>query len=306
MSWGSGAPANRCRSAVRARRVQSMRRSGATSPATSVPATRVKDAKKGVGLFMTFSKLRTVFVAAIALVVCALGTASATAAFPNFSDCPRSTAGVIACIDIQNTSGNLNIKGFNVPLGAASLEIRGGLTTGETGNVFIPPTGTTGLFSRPFEVPGGLLGIDFPIPGNAVQATTQLAGSPSAIRLNLVTQSITLPVKVKLSNFLLGMACYIGTDRNPVTMNLITGTTNPPPPNAPISGHRGTIAQTEEGAVTFTGNLNVDNSFAVPASSSCGFGLGLINALVDAKLKLPSAAGNNATEVVNNVGLKVL
>lgn len=86
--------------------------------------------------------------------LCLAGTAAA--AFPNFSDCPRTTTNVAACIDIQNTSGNLNIKGFNVPLGA-SLEIRGGLTTPENGLVFIPPRGTNGFFSRPVAVPGGLL-----------------------------------------------------------------------------------------------------------------------------------------------------
>jgi hypothetical protein len=233
----------------------------------------------------------------------ALAAATASAAFPNFSDCPRTAPGVAACIDIQNVSGNLNIKGFNVPLGE-SLEIRGGLSTPENGLVFTPPRGTTGFFARPVPVPGGLLGINFPIPGNTVLATTELAGSPTDIHINTINQSIRIPIRVHLSNLLLGMDCRIGTNSNPVVLTLITETTNPPPPNRPISGHVGEFEFNEEtGALVIRGNLNVENSFAIPGATSCGLGLGLINALVNAKLRLPSAAGNNSIEVVNNVGL---
>jgi len=249
---------------------------------------------------MTWFK-RVVAMIAATVWLCLAGTASA--AFPNFSDCPRGSPGVAACIDIQNVSGNLNIKGFNVPLGE-SLEIRGGLSTPANGLVFTPPAGTTGFFARPVQIPGGLLGIEFPIPGNSVTATTELAGSPSEIHINTINQSIRIPIRVQLTNFLLGMDCHIGTNRNPVVLTLVTETTSPPPPNTPISGHVGTPSFNEStGVLTFTGNLNVENSFAVPAATECGFGLGLINLLVDTKLRLPSAAGNNSIEVVNNVAL---
>lgn len=228
---------------------------------------------------------------------------SAMAAFPNYEGCPRTNPAAIACIDVQNTSGNLNIKGFNVPLGE-SLEIRGAVSAlAVEGNTFIPATGTNGFFTRPVQVPGGLLGIDFPIPGNSVTATTELAGTSSDIRINTASLSISVPVKVRLSNILLGMNCHIGSNSNPVVLNLIVGTTNPPPPNRPITGRRGTpsFVGTE---IRLTDNVNVANEFAIPASSSCGLGLGLINLLVDAKLQLPSAAGNNSIEVHNNVGLR--
>lgn len=257
---------------------------------------------------MTFRKSVVSLGASLAVSAWLVLAGSAAAAFPNYSGCPNRATNVFSCIDIQNTSGNLNIKGFNVPLGA-SLEIRGGISLpDETGtSSFTPAVGTSGFFAQPVEVPGGLLGIDFPIPGNTVLATTELAGSPSAIRINAGAGNITIPVKVRLSNFLLGMSCYIGTNSNPVVLHLTTGTTSPPPPNGPISGHLGTFFVNEtETEIRLTDNLNVDNAFAVPASSSCGFGLGLINALVDAKLKLPSAAGNNSIEVHNNVGLLLI
>lgn len=224
-------------------------------------------------------------------------SSTASAAFPNFTGCPREVPNFVFCIDVQNTSGNLNIKGFNVPLGP-SLEIRGGIYFGETGLQFAPARGTNGFIGQPVPVPGGLLGIEW-IPGTSVLAITELAGPPSGIHLRLEELGLAVPVKVRLVNLLIGMNCHIGTDRNPVMLNLITGTTSPPPPNRPISGHPGTSE-----AEAITDNLNVENSFAVPGASECGLGLGLINSLVNAKLRLPSAAGNNSIEVHNNIALR--
>lgn len=227
----------------------------------------------------------------------------AQAAFPNFAGCtPVRTEPVSElCLDIQNRSGNLNIKGFNVPLGE-SLEIRGKLRANATGGfTFIPPSGTNGFFSRAVPVPGGLLGIEW-IPGTSVLAITELAGPASSIIVDINTLAIRIPIKVRLENLLIGMNCHIGTDSSPVVLNLITGTTSPPPPNRPITGRVGT-PNFGTRAITFTGNLNVDNTFAIPGASSCGLGLGLINALVNAKLRLPSAAGNNSADIINDVAL---
>jgi hypothetical protein len=248
---------------------------------------------------------------ALALVVAVVAVAwvaaggIAQAAFPDFSRCPTTAPDIAGCIHVKNTSGDLNIKGFNVPLGG-SLEIRGGLTTSETGNRFVPATGTNGFFSTPVPVPGGLLGIDFWIPGNSVLAITELAGPSSGIQFDFETFSIRIPVKVRLVNLLLGMDCHIGSDSSPVVLNLITGTTNPPPPNTPISGRTGRFTVVSPTLLTVTGNVNVDNAFAVPGASRCGLGLGLINSLVNTKLRLPSAAGNNSIVVGNDVAIQVL
>jgi hypothetical protein len=229
----------------------------------------------------------------------------AAAAFPNFSDCPRSTTGVTGCVDIQSLRGSLEIKGFTVPLGN-SLEIRGGLVSSSEVPTFVPPAGTNGFFSRPVNIPGGLLGIDFPIPGNAVTGTAQLAGPASAIRLSIGFEesTVSVPVKLKLDNPILGSHCFIGTNSNPVHINLTTGTTSPPPPNRPISGDLGTVSF-EGNVVKTSGSVSVDNSFSIPGASGCGIGLGLVNALVNAKLKLPSAGGNNAMIVENDVAIEL-
>lgn len=228
------------------------------------------------------------------------GTASA--AFPNFAGCPTDVAGVTTCINIQSPSGSMNIKGFNVPL-PNSLEIRGGIDVSSGEARFVAPRGTTGFFARPVPVPGGLLGINFPLPGNAVQATAELAGPPSSIRIDLSNLGVALPMKLRLSNPLIGPNCHIGTNAKPAYVNLITGTTNPPAPNRPITGRVGELT-IQDGTLIFANNTNVDNSFAIPSASQCGLGIGLIDALVDAKLRLPSASGNNTLIVNNNVAVR--
>jgi hypothetical protein len=228
---------------------------------------------------------------------------TAGAAFPDFTGCPQGTNPVVrSCLSIQSRDGFLDIKGFAVPIGE-SFNIRGGLEPTTLGNAnFHAPSDGNGIFSKPIQIPGGILGIDFPLPGNAVTARAVLAGPSSGIKVNTLRLSVTTPVKLILSNPLIGPNCRIGTDSNPVVLNLIVGTTSPPAPNLPITGARG--RQTfENGDLIVRGSTNVDNAFAVPGASYCGLGVGLINALINAKLRLPSNAGNNTISVVNDVAI---
>lgn len=228
-------------------------------------------------------------VAAVLATTALLGAAgSAQAAFPNLSGCRADPANPQSgCIDIQSRSGNLNINGFNVPL-HDSLEIRGTIETRTSPLTFIPPTGTNGFFGTPVEVPGGLLGIEW-IPGTTVLAIAELAGPSSAIRIGVIPPTVTVPMKVRLENLLLGMNCHIGTNSRPVLLTLPT--TRP-----------GTVSQNERG-ITIFGNTNSESSFAVPAATECGLGLGLINSLVNLRLGLPSGAGRNSITVVNDIAL---
>jgi hypothetical protein len=241
-------------------------------------------------------------VAAVATMAWLVAGGVAQAAFPNFSDCPATHPESQACIDIQSVSGSLEIKGFTVPLGE-SLEIRGGIEDTRP-TTLIPPRGTNGFFAKPVRIPGGILGIEFPIPGNAVNGIAELAGSASEIRLEIEfgTTTVSLPVKIHLENPILGSGCYIGTNSNPAHINLTTGTTRPPPPNTPITGSIGTPS-INEGVVTLTNSVSVDNAFAIPGASGCGL-LGIFNPIVDLKLGLPSSGGHNTMIVHNNVALK--
>jgi hypothetical protein len=252
--------------------------------------------------------LRTYLVALLAAVAVLAFAGTASAAFPNYSDCPRTTSGVVACLDIQSITGSLEIKGFTVPLGN-SLEIRGGLkSSGLEGGPapFVPPAGTNGFFSKPIRIPGGLLGLELPIPGNTVLGTAQLAGPASSILITfgIPVAIVSIPVKVRLDNPLLGSDCFIGTNGTPVRVNLTTGTTSPPPPNRPISGSIGTPVGLEDG-LQLLGAVSVDNAFSIPGASGCGL-FGILDGAVNLKLKLPSAAGNNTMIVENNIGLRSL
>jgi hypothetical protein len=244
---------------------------------------------------------RVVVAAMVAAMALMLGAGAAQAVFPNFSGCTSRTPETGVCVDIQNRSGLFEIKGFRVPL-HESLEIRGTLVGNETEiPTFVPPAGTNGFFARPEPVPGGLLGIEW-IPGNSVLAITELAGPASAIKIT--PQRVSLPIKVRLVNLLLGMDCHIGNNSRPVMLDLTTGTTSPPPPNRPITGSFGTLVPIP-GGLERIGQVNVDNSFAVPGATECGLGLGLINSLVNLRLRLPSAAGNNSIQMVSDVALAV-
>lgn len=253
---------------------------------------------------MRSRKYRAVVAAMVAAMALTLGAGAAQAAFPDFSGCTSRRPEEGICIHIQNRSGNFNIKGFNVPL-HESLAIRGKLVPNGTEIPdFVPPAGTNGFFARPEPVPGGLLGIEW-IPGNTVLAITELAGPSSAIKVEPNTARLRVPIKVRLVNILLGMNCHIGTNSRPVWLDLITGTTSPPPPNRPITGSRA-LASLIPGGFQLIGNRNVENSFAVPSATECGLGLGLINSLVNLKLSLPSAAGNNSIVLNNDVALAVM
>ncbi|NED02643.1 hypothetical protein G3I55_13385, partial [Streptomyces sp. SID6648] len=50
----------------------------------------------------------------------------------------------------------------------------------------------------------------------------------------------------------------------------------------------------EMSRINLTGATQNDGTFAVPAATGCGLNVGLINAAVNAKTGLPSAAGNNS------------
>ena len=121
---------------------------------------------------------------------------------------------------------------------------------------------------------------------------------------NLLTQDgpgFTLPIDVLVSNSsgLLGSDCTIGDAASPITVNLTTGTTNPPAPNTPISGSVGTVTSNNKGIVSIKGISLVDNAFAVPGAENCGSG-GILDEILDLDKSLPSAAGNNSAVLSGN------
>jgi hypothetical protein len=279
-----------------------------------------------------------IVVAALIAPLAALGIVSPTVAmaakeptglFAVFKDCPRFTAGVELCQYSQITGGVVTLNRLSVPI-TNTITWQGGIHEEEgTGKetFFEAINGET--FSRePQSVPGGLSSlIDCnEITGRGFQdrtrrglcegllqhswwqgvsETTELAEPTSDVGINRTAAysggiALSLPVRFHLESPLLGRDCYIGSSTEPVVLNLTWGTTSPPPPNTPISGHFPTAEILEGGQLVYLpGVSSVDNTFAVPAATGCGGPFAfLIDPLINSKVGLPSPAGNNT--VIHN------
>jgi hypothetical protein len=250
-----------------------------------------------------------------------------------FYDCPLSNAAVHGCIVGKTESGEFVIgtKKTRVPI-EKTITLQGGFeeeVAAEFRMPFLEAEDGNTLSKTPQRVPGGLLGIKceeiknealrkicsgiFENKLTGVTATTELAlpappASLSSIFLSEASleepvlyeaygiPALGLPVKVKLENPLLGKECYIGSSTEPILLKLTTGTTKPPPPNTPIKGNIGEFSSRAEGGIlVIKNNSLVDNVFAVPAAKGCGGKAfeAILDPIINAKLGLPSPAGNN-------------
>ncbi len=248
--------------------------------------------------------------------------------FAQFADCPLSNPSTNFCIFAQTESGKFVVGKKTVPI-EKTITLQGGFHKNEDTTLeFIGAEDGNTLSKTPQNVPGGLLGLInckeikgegffeklerktcegiFENKLTGVTATTELAAPASAIGIsvqNLINQkgtALSLPVKVKLNNPLLGENCYVGSNAHPIVINLTTGITSPPKPNEPISGKVGTVEFNEEFTLTtIKENSLVNNSFAAPRSEGCGgFFSFLIGPIIDGQLGLPAAAGTN-TAILN-------
>lgn len=253
----------------------------------------------------------TTALAALALLAPAAQAEVPPPPFERFAGCPspaeEGTLELEFCLRSVVTGGHLQSGKKDVPI-KNPITLTGAVTAPFEHFSF---NSEGGLSKTKQEVPGGVIGItglDWLVnflnaEGLKLYAVTELAGAPS----NLGFNSITLPIKVHLVNPVLGNNCYIGSSSNPITLNLTTGTTEPPPPNEPITGKEATFK--EEGEVAYLENgVYVDNSFAVPAASGCkltllGFLPISLDSLVNFQAGLPAAAGTN--EAVQDINLEI-
>jgi hypothetical protein len=263
--------------------------------------------------------------AAIALAVCLWSASSAWAGAPTgdyavFAQCPTSTAGVKLCIEARVESGRASFDGLNVPITRAIM-LQGGIIRNEEteAEAFAGAVNGQTFSKSPQAIPGGLQGLVAPaalpralrepygetagIGFGAVAGTIELAGAADTIGIdknNIVNETgigLSLPLKIRLENPLLGGACYIGSSANPIVWNLTTGETEPPPPNTPLKGNVGDLEFKDEGRLLeMIGGTLVDNAYAAPVANGCaGPFSSLVDPLLDAKTGLPAAAGRNST-----------
>lgn len=270
--------------------------------------------------------MRRLFLAGALLLAMLIPASSASAAlegeYARFKTCPYANLAVDACVYAESTNGTFTMGAKTVPLKNPVI-LKGGteFLSEEAGILgpmnFVAPTDGQVLSKTAQPVPGGLTGIVAPSwwPSilrdlfnetinngfTGVTATVELAGSASAVKLNVantVTGSgtaLSMPVKVKLSNPFLGNSCYIGSNSNPIQLNLITGTTSPPLPNKPITGSPGELSAIESAILVDKNNRLVDNSFAAPGANGCGGFLfsWAVDPFVNSIVGVPSPAGTN-------------
>jgi hypothetical protein len=239
---------------------------------------------------------------ALVAVLAAAGPASAIKEpvnkedFAPFADCPTESSAV--CIVSNTTGGEFKLGSKTVPIPEGTvIKLQGGLALESyVGQTLIAPLDGKTLSENPLTVPGGLTGIAG--LGGEVTATAELAGPIEVNRGDLaipVGPAVTLPLKVKLDNPVLGESCYIGSDAEPVVLHLTVGKTAPPAPAEPLEGHRNPIEYKDKKRLVYIpNNTLVDNNFAVPGVSGCGGALSaIIDPIVDLDTGLPAKAGES-------------
>lgn len=228
--------------------------------------------------------------------------------YEQFAGCPSpftENAKIVTCLRSEITGGNFKMGNKNVPI-EKTMVLTGGVENEFKGFAF---NSEGGLSKVKQKVPGGIIGLTgltwlaefLGIEALTLYATTELAGQVQI--LNNGAQ-VTLPIKVHLENStgVLGSSCYVGSNSNPITLHLTTGTTSPPGPNTPISGHEPTFSfEPVREIFKGTGGLYVDNAFSAPGASGCvltlfGFIPISLNGLVNLQSGLPAAAGTNETK----------
>lgn len=275
-------------------------------------------------------------VALLALAATSLSSAapalakSLKAEFKPFSECPiKGEPATEACVYAKSGEGSsFTVGRTTVPLNKP-IVLQGGLVEQESEESpfrFVGAENGETLISKGQAVPGGISTIvdASDLSGKAAKsyakaieaghttatATIELAGLASTIVLNEGNllggegTALGLPVRVHLKGALLGKTCYVGSEGDPVVIDLTTGTTAPPPPNEPISGRVGKPEFNTAGTIlTITEDRLVNNSYAAPGAEGCGSATDSaeVDAAVDAGVGLPSAAGNNSAIITGTL-----
>lgn len=259
------------------------------------------------------------------LVVVGVPSAMATpkGGYAVFAQCPLGTPHMNGCIYSPTTSGYITIGKQEVPIVNKQV-LQGGLLREEepfVKHLVAAKNGET-LTKTAQKVPGGLAGLVecnkisnfivrilcesiFENGLTGVNAVTELAAPANSVVLNTafeqlgVGTALTLPIKVKLENPLFGSECYIGSNKEPITLNLTTGATTGGP-----TGKPGTQSTKEEGGILVISGVSlVSNTFTAPKATGCGL-LGVLDGLINEKIGLPSSKNtavlNGSVEIANS------
>jgi hypothetical protein len=279
-------------------------------------------AKRGTRVSGTGAAVAAAAFAVLAVMAPAAFAGKPTGKFAPFSDCPVTAANVVTCLYSETTKGEVKLGKTAVPIEAPKkIILQGGVAENpETGaSSFVGAVDGNTLVKTSLPVPGGLLDfvnckeisniieriaceLVFENGVTGVNATTELAAPASSIGIHegkLISgngAALILPIKVKLENPFLGSECYIGSNAEPIVLNLTTGKTKPPAGFTPITGSPGTFTYEDESQYAIDHGVSlVENDFAVPGASGCGGILfsWLLDPIINAKVGIPATAGNS-------------
>ncbi len=128
--------------------------------------------------------------------------------------------------------------------------------------------------------------------------TAELASPAGAIGINEENgveehgTALSLSLKFRLENPLLGRECYIGSDASPIVLELTDGTAGP------LKGKLGSVTIEDQGKLLIvSGTTFVNDTFVAPEATGCGYG-GSLDSLINTQLGLPAAAGTNTATMV--------
>jgi hypothetical protein len=245
-----------------------------------------------------------------------------TGIYTQFAECPLNRATITDCIYSSTYGGSVKLGNKTVPI-ENPVTLQGGFEGAGTHIEFYGAENGDTLSKTPQPVPGGLLGLlnckeqtNPIIKGlcetalenglTGVNATVELTGPTKGLtNIGLNTENLifeegtalSLPVKIKLENPLLGGNCYIGSDKSPVVIDLTSGT------SGALVGDSGVLSFNEPlfTIITVAGSKLVNSTFSAPGVKGCG---GLLSLLVDPVVSsvvgLPAGSGKNSATLEAN------
>ena len=241
-----------------------------------------------------------------------------------FTDCPLHNPAMrlaapgfaMGCIKSITPSGTFTINGVPVAITQPVIVQFGTYSDMDAnGNqVFhvVPTQDGNDLVAQPEVIPNGMLVLLCSSTDPRAVKLCQLAMNTGKTDLSVQVQlagpitnfsplaetPFTLPIKIKLTNPLLGGTCYIGSNSDPILLN-------------PMFNPVGSLAfEPDPDPTTFpnvavlsiNGSTLTDDTFSVPAATGCGPG-GSANGAINAVLGLPSPSGNNHLVLNDNTAL---
>ena len=239
--------------------------------------------------------------AAVAFAVMAPGASAREPApgFDEFFGCPEPPAIIDHCVVSRLGPIELELGDLRMTIDRPVLQNGG-----------VPP-GSPAPFV--FNERGGLFAPRVPLH---VRRHGHLRGFTGELRLaGTVVAAVPLgsriPVKIAVQGPGLGKGCSIGSDDDPIVLDVTSGTTSPPPPNQPITGRPPGFGPhpTDPGKQVVTDGVMVDNAFAAPGAHGCVFhrrgrGHGRrshpANFTINRIAGLPSAPGTNTATIGMN------